>query len=593
MLQRDRSLGQIKMGRDMDCKSSVPSLECDVVMKGGITSGVVYPKALLQLKDKFRFRSIGGASAGAIAAAVAAAAELGRDRGGFDRVAMIPDEMAKHLGDLFQPWPKLRALHRVFVAIAQGGLIAAIWPILSGYWPWTLGGVAIGVLVALLAAWVGAPTAFTLVMGLIVVVLGALALPACALYSDVMKRLPEHDFGLCPGRTQLGVPFDAFSDWLSTVIEESAGHEGPFQSGHSPVTFGDLAAASPSITLRVMTTNLSLGLGHVLPSLGDGNYFWKEEEMRRLLPDWIVDYMARTGGEPDNRSGLRKFPSPDLLPVVLGVRMSLSFPVLIAAVPLYRIDFAENLPEGEEAKPKRVLFSDGGISSNFPVQFFDALLPSRPTFGISLDEYDESRKERRVHLPMKVTDTNWFPIGSCRSLTAFAMSVLNTAKDWQDRRLAGLSGYRERIVHIYLKETEGGLNLKMEPTTIAALADFGDRAGALMASQPRSGDLAAFDFNDHRWRRFLIAYYQIEQLLEELREGWGDLADPSSFAAAISELIDAPPSYKGSAKAWRQQVWNRMDALIAEARENFEPPLRHQEGAIPTHKARLQIVPEA
>jgi hypothetical protein len=429
-------------------KAGTPLQECDVVMKCGITSGVVYPKALLQLKGRFRFRNIGGASAGAIAAAVAAAAELGRDRGGFDRVATIADEMAKHLGDLFQPWPKLRALHGVFVAIIEGGLKAAIWPTLSGYWPWALRGVAVGVLAGLMAAWGGAPVPFAFVLGLIAVVLGALALLAYALYSDIVKGLPEHDFGLCPGRTQPGAPFDAFSDWLAAVIEQSAGREGPFDAGHNPLTFGDLAAASYPITLRMMTTNLSLGLGHVLPSLGDGNYFWKEDEMRLLLPDWIVDYMLSVGGDPDERSGLRKFPSPDLLPVVLGVRMSLSFPVLIAAVPLYRIDFAEELPEGEKARPKRILFSDGGISSNFPVQFFDALLPHRPTFGISLDDYDETRKARRVHLPMKVTDTNWFPIGSYRSLPAFAMSILNTAKDWQDRRLAGLSGYRERIVHI-------------------------------------------------------------------------------------------------------------------------------------------------
>ncbi|WSG73668.1 patatin-like phospholipase family protein [Rhizobium beringeri] len=77
-----RGLREKLNGSDMIDKISVPSRECDVVMKGGITSGVVYPKALLQLKDRYRFRNIGGASAGAIAAAVAAAGEFGRDRGG-------------------------------------------------------------------------------------------------------------------------------------------------------------------------------------------------------------------------------------------------------------------------------------------------------------------------------------------------------------------------------------------------------------------------------------------------------------------------------------------------------------------------------
>ncbi|MFS2045864.1 patatin-like phospholipase family protein, partial [Stenotrophomonas geniculata] len=43
-------------------------------MKGGITSGIVYPNAVLALAREYRFKSIGGTSAGAIAAAVAAAA---------------------------------------------------------------------------------------------------------------------------------------------------------------------------------------------------------------------------------------------------------------------------------------------------------------------------------------------------------------------------------------------------------------------------------------------------------------------------------------------------------------------------------------
>ena len=49
---------------------------CDIVMEGGITSGVVYPGALGELSQAFRLHNIGGTSAGAIAAAGAAAAEL-------------------------------------------------------------------------------------------------------------------------------------------------------------------------------------------------------------------------------------------------------------------------------------------------------------------------------------------------------------------------------------------------------------------------------------------------------------------------------------------------------------------------------------
>src|SRR5256885_2466077 len=59
-----------------------PKHQCDLVMKGGITSGIVYPPAVHELHEKdFTFRSIGGTSAGAIAAAGTAAAEYNGDEG--------------------------------------------------------------------------------------------------------------------------------------------------------------------------------------------------------------------------------------------------------------------------------------------------------------------------------------------------------------------------------------------------------------------------------------------------------------------------------------------------------------------------------
>jgi hypothetical protein len=44
--------------------SEQESLLRDLVMKGGITSGVGYPKLIHQLSQRYRFRSIWGASAG-------------------------------------------------------------------------------------------------------------------------------------------------------------------------------------------------------------------------------------------------------------------------------------------------------------------------------------------------------------------------------------------------------------------------------------------------------------------------------------------------------------------------------------------------
>src|SRR3954467_13690529 len=95
-----------------------PEKTCDIVLKGGITSGVVYPLALVALAEKYRFANIGGTSAGAIAAAAAAAAEYGRrmPNAGFDRLAKIPDEIGPNLQSLFQPTPVLKPLFEIFVA---------------------------------------------------------------------------------------------------------------------------------------------------------------------------------------------------------------------------------------------------------------------------------------------------------------------------------------------------------------------------------------------------------------------------------------------------------------------------------------------
>src|SRR5688572_801942 len=55
-----------------------PPATCDIVMKGGITSGIVYPWTVCDLAGRYRLVNVGGTSAGAIAAAAAAAAEYGR-----------------------------------------------------------------------------------------------------------------------------------------------------------------------------------------------------------------------------------------------------------------------------------------------------------------------------------------------------------------------------------------------------------------------------------------------------------------------------------------------------------------------------------
>ena len=133
-----------------------PSEQCDVIMKGGITSGVVYPWALAEFARRYRLRGLGGASAGAIGAALGAAAEFGRKDGGFDVLLGLPGELRDgKLGELFRPQRSTRPLLAVLLAATghdkpgqargtTGRLMAVLRALIVGFPFATLLGVAPG-----------------------------------------------------------------------------------------------------------------------------------------------------------------------------------------------------------------------------------------------------------------------------------------------------------------------------------------------------------------------------------------------------------------------------------------------------------------
>src|SRR5262245_39512283 len=107
-----------------------PAKYCDLVMKGGITSGVVYPLAACELATSFLFKNVGGASAGAIAAVVTAAAEYRRrngDPGGFLALESLPAEVGApgRLVGLFQPDAGTRCLFYPLLACLLARALAA------------------------------------------------------------------------------------------------------------------------------------------------------------------------------------------------------------------------------------------------------------------------------------------------------------------------------------------------------------------------------------------------------------------------------------------------------------------------------------
>ena len=221
---------------------------CDVVMKGGITSGVVYPLAVVELAKKYRLQSIGGTSAGALAAAVTAAAEYGRASGGYQRVAQIPREIAGSLLDKFQPDPRLKPLFDMLIATLgeASGFAKAIRVLKAavfGY-PRDVGlGTVLGVTMAIIGSLVASVS--WIVLGLVFAVLGVAIMLGWRILNALRKELPAANYGLCSGATLPGNSAPALTEWLADTIDRVAGRQrdGRFER---PLTFGDLQETSNS-----------------------------------------------------------------------------------------------------------------------------------------------------------------------------------------------------------------------------------------------------------------------------------------------------------------------------------------------------------
>ena len=117
----------------VDVPTHAPSETCDVIMKGGITSAVVYPRGLAEFAKTYRLRGLGGTSAGAIGAVAGAAAEYGRETGGFDRLERLPEQLYDGaLERLFVPGARVRRLFRIMKAATAS--VPAGQPKPAGWW---------------------------------------------------------------------------------------------------------------------------------------------------------------------------------------------------------------------------------------------------------------------------------------------------------------------------------------------------------------------------------------------------------------------------------------------------------------------------
>lgn len=562
-----------------------PSKECDVIMKGGITSGVVYPLAVVELAKTYRLRNIGGTSAGAIAAALAAAAEHGRDFGGFPKLAELPGFLSQKLTTLFQPSFETRAPFRTLLTwISPGGRIkktlATLWHLVHFHPLSFLLGLLIGSglfwLVADFTSEGPLVTARAMPLRVLSALFWGFLVAGIVFLWQGIRAIQRNAFGMVTGMpSHLRSKEPALTPWMAGLLNEMAGKTG------GPLTFGDLQARQ--INLEVMTTNLTHGWPVRLP-LSSREFFFHPQELRSFFPAEIVDWMERHPYVPEeeddrelfqrivSQTPYRPLPAPADLPVVVAARMSLSFPVLISAIPLYAVDWTLTLNQelkkaGQAPELGRCWFSDGGIGSNFPVHFFDGLLPSRPTFGINLrpfhpdhpkDPYDETNNVRFPTAAGQGIRPTWTNIDG---LFSFLATIVNTMQNWVDNTQMRLPGYRDRVVHVHLTPDEGGMNLTMPPKRVEALTKRGQAAGQA---------LQTIDWDGHRWTRYLTAVSQLQGKLDRMEELWS-----GGFDRFVADRDVKQRPYRRT-QAWRAQALKATTDLMALVRSwrTPDPKLR-------------------
>lgn len=542
---------------------------CDLVMKGGITSGIVYPNAVLALARDFRFKNIGGTSAGAIAAAATAAAALGDRKhiasgstapcpptlgfAGLERVAAQLSSRGFIFG-LFQPARGGRNAYRLIVTLAGNAgvfrkamvaavAVVAIAPLEAllllglflalGYWFAGASGVAAVLLPAAVCAYLGA------------------AIAAILRVARVTRR---NLLGLCSGlSTGKDMAKPALTEWLHDVLQSLSG-----KAPSEPLLFDDLWAAprypgepktETAISLQMITTGVSHHEPRTLP-FTDASFWFLREEFDLLFPKVVVDAMVTIAGSPDRVSDkdYYRLPPRGRMPVLVAMRMSLSFPLLISAVPLHEPvgrrsrrgeTEDETFGEGEDTKettlsqstdslatggeaPLSVIegfricwFSDGGVSSNFPLHLFDAPLPRWPTFAINLvypqssDDCPPTQNPEPPNARDRAEEAVWLPLHNNRGwqrsyssiarplalaeVSGFVFGIISTMQNWRDLLQSRAPGQRDRIVHIALDKVEGGMNLNMSQEILDNISLKGTVAGAR---------LYQFSFDNHVWVRW-------------------------------------------------------------------------------------------
>ena len=337
--------------------------------------------------------------------------------------------------------------------------------------------------------------------GLMLLAAWAVAAPLVSLGRSVHRSLAPHGFGMCTGLAAPGAPV-ALTDWLHTEIQRCA-QLPPDQ----PLTFAMLQ--QEGISLQMVTTDLGMARPVTIP-FSEEQYLFSPAELAELFPAAIVDHVLRAAGVPPaERDSTRTWFMPSQeLPVVIGARLSSSVPILLSSLRLYSA-------RAQATAPVESYMTDGGVTSNFPIHFFDNWLPDHPTFGLDLVAMAEAgtpEDQAPVFMPSEGDAARLPPSQSIRTVGSFLGHVQDASRNWRDELQAELPGFRDRVCQIRMRPGEGGFNLNADPATVRALVDRGRAAGQEI--------LETFDWDRHRLTRYLTLMALLRENFALLGERW-------------------------------------------------------------------------
>lgn len=416
----------------------------NLILKGGVSSGLIYPEFIAQIRKELEIGGFAGSSAGAIASALGACAELAwrdGDEKSYERYAKSISDLTKNLTSLFDPSLPFRALFKAILLIAPGSGRAKYFQAIMCFAPTIL----IGAFIALLISWI---TKSGLIISILLIALGAFFALTIHMVSLLVMASKKYNFGICKGLK--------LSEWISDAICEISAKD-------SIIRFKDFEDAG--IGFRLAISNLNNGSGMVLPNENLTLKFDKHE-FAKLFPQNTMQYLEKIQKEP--QSAMWDLPMGSEMPILVALRISASCPALFEQIPFH-------------TDKQKIYLSDGGICMNFPFDIFQNDV--NQSIVIDLQTIHQEYEGERVWDIKEEATTHLVKING---LFSYVWELVKTMREGHAKHQIYALGDNFHCFRIGLKPHEGGMNLSNHYAVLDEVIEIGRSAGAIVAAKMKA-----------------------------------------------------------------------------------------------------------